>query len=89
MGVAEKIKEIQDEMARTQKNKATNSHIGRLKAKLAKLRSELLAPPKSKGKLPLDRFVCKILRQLTKHRFWQLFNKFFYSENPFLTNFFS
>lgn len=29
-------------MARTQKNKATNYHLGTLKAKLAKLRSELL-----------------------------------------------
>jgi uncharacterized protein len=41
MGVLEKIKEIEDEMARTQKNKATNYHLGTLKAKLAKLRSEL------------------------------------------------
>jgi small GTP-binding protein len=42
MGVLEKIKEIEDEMARTQKNKATNYHLGTLKAKIAKLRSELL-----------------------------------------------
>jgi len=42
MGVLEKIKEIEDEMARTQKNKATNYHLGTLKAKLARLRSELL-----------------------------------------------
>jgi hypothetical protein len=41
MGVLEKIKEIEAEMARTQKNKATNYHLGTLKAKLAKLRSEL------------------------------------------------
>mmetsp|Transcript_3101 Transcript_3101/g.4134 ORF Transcript_3101/g.4134 Transcript_3101/m.4134 type:complete len:420 (-) Transcript_3101:148-1407(-) len=42
MGVMEKIKEIEDEMSRTQKNKATNYHLGTLKAKLARLRSELL-----------------------------------------------
>ena len=29
-------------MARTQKNKATNYHLGTLKAKLAKLRNDLL-----------------------------------------------
>lgn len=34
--------EIEAEMARTQKNKATNYHLGTLKAKLAKLRNELL-----------------------------------------------
>jgi len=39
MGLTEKIKDIEDEMARTQKNKATEYHIGLLKAKLAKYRS--------------------------------------------------
>ena len=42
MGILERIKEIEDEMARTQKNKATNYHLGTLKAKLAKLRNDLL-----------------------------------------------
>ena len=42
--ILDKIKEIEAEMARTQKNKATNAHIGLLKAKLAKLRRELLVP---------------------------------------------
>ncbi|KAK9831969.1 hypothetical protein WJX81_004285 [Elliptochloris bilobata] len=46
MGILEKIKEIEAEMARTQKNKATEYHLGQLKAKLAKLRTELQAPPK-------------------------------------------
>jgi small GTP-binding protein len=37
-----KIKEIEAEYARTQKNKATEGHLGILKAKLSKLRRELL-----------------------------------------------
>ena len=44
MSVVERIKEIEAEMARTQKNKATAYHLGTLKAKLAKLRRELLTP---------------------------------------------
>ncbi|KAL3461526.1 P-loop containing nucleoside triphosphate hydrolase protein [Aspergillus heterothallicus] len=40
----EKIKQVEDEMARTQKNKATAYHLGQLKAKLAKLKRELLTP---------------------------------------------
>ena len=47
--VQRKIDEIEAEMARTQKNKATNYHIGTLKAKLAKLRSELLNGPGGKS----------------------------------------
>jgi len=39
MGIAEKIKEIEEEWAKTQKNKATEYHCGQLKARLAKLRS--------------------------------------------------
>eukprot|EP00163_Fabomonas_tropica_P027010 TRINITY_DN510_c0_g1_i3.p1 TRINITY_DN510_c0_g1~~TRINITY_DN510_c0_g1_i3.p1 ORF type:complete len:368 (+),score=123.64 TRINITY_DN510_c0_g1_i3:67-1170(+) len=49
MSLVQKIKEIEDEMARTQKNKATAAHLGLLKAKLAKYKRELLAPPKSGG----------------------------------------
>lgn len=48
MGIVEKIKEIEAEIARTQKNKATEHHLGGLKAKLAKLRTQLLEPT-SKG----------------------------------------
>lgn len=36
-------------MARTQKNKATNYHLGTLKAKLAKLRNDLLVEQKGSG----------------------------------------
>ncbi|CAE7901248.1 DRG1 [Symbiodinium sp. KB8] len=49
MGIVDKIKEIEAEMARTQKNKATEGHLGMLKAKLAKLRAELLEPAKGSG----------------------------------------
>jgi hypothetical protein len=42
--IQEKIAEIEAEMARTQKNKATSYHLGTLKAKIAKLRRELFAP---------------------------------------------
>ena len=40
MGIPEKIKSIQDEMAKTKINKATEHHIGLLKAKIAKLKRE-------------------------------------------------
>ena len=57
MGILEKIKEIgiqpiltqndplflEDEMARTQKNKATECHFGVMKARLAKLRQEVFS----------------------------------------------
>jgi len=44
MSTLQKIAEIESEMARTQKNKATSHHLGSLKAKLAKLRRELIEP---------------------------------------------
>ncbi|CAO4369578.1 unnamed protein product [Caenorhabditis nigoni] len=44
MSVLQKIADIEAEMARTQKNKATNAHLGILKAKLAKLRRDLITP---------------------------------------------
>ena len=50
MGITEKIKEIEEEIARTQKNKATEYHIGQLKAKLAKYRTQLLEPASKGGK---------------------------------------
>ena len=40
MGIPEKIQAIKDEMSRTQINKATEHHVGLLKAKLAKLKRE-------------------------------------------------
>ncbi|GFG36491.1 hypothetical protein Cfor_11829 [Coptotermes formosanus] len=63
MGILEKISEIEKEIARTQKNKGevrfrlelvrvatTEYHLGLLKAKLAKYRSQLLEPPKKSEK---------------------------------------
>lgn len=46
MSIVEKIKDIEKEIGRTQINKATMSHLCSLRARLAKLRTELLAPPK-------------------------------------------
>lgn len=49
MTTVEKIKAIEDEMAKTQKNKNTSFHLGQLKAKLAKLRRELLSDSTPSG----------------------------------------
>ncbi|KAH9050002.1 P-loop containing nucleoside triphosphate hydrolase protein [Lactarius hengduanensis] len=49
MTTVQKIKEIEDEMSKTQKNKATSYHLGQLKAKLAKLRRELISTPSGGG----------------------------------------
>ncbi len=38
MGIEERIREIEEEISKTKKNKATEKHLGLLKAKLAKLR---------------------------------------------------
>lgn len=46
MGLQDKLKELEDELARTQKNKATEYHIGIVKSKIAQLRRELLHPKK-------------------------------------------
>ena len=44
MSTSQKIAEIEAEMERNQKNKATSYHLGLLKAKLAKLKRELIDP---------------------------------------------
>ncbi|CAN6627570.1 ribosome-interacting GTPase 2 [Trichomonascus vanleenenianus] len=52
MGILEKIQQIQEELARTQKNKATEYHIGLLKGKLARYRQQLLEPPPGSSSSP-------------------------------------
>ena len=49
MTTAQKIAEIEAEMSRTQKNKATEGHLALLKTKLAKLKRELIEPSGGKG----------------------------------------
>lgn len=39
--IEDQIKEIEEEIFNTQKNKATEHHIGKLKAKIAKLKAQL------------------------------------------------
>ena len=59
-------------MARTQKNKATSGHLGMLKAKLAKLRRDLLEP---KGGGGAKGFVCNFFFFFF---FWLFFFFFFF-----------
>ena len=56
MGIPEKIKAIKDEIGRTQLNKATEHHIGILKAKIAKLKKEQEAVQIKKSSKKSDGF---------------------------------
>jgi len=49
MGIPEKIKQIEEEMRRTQVNKATERHLGVLKARLARLKRMLEEQASKKG----------------------------------------
>ncbi|KAL1928855.1 hypothetical protein VTP01DRAFT_2641 [Rhizomucor pusillus] len=49
MGILEKIADIETEIKRTQKNKATEYHLGLLKAKLAKYRAQLIEGSSTKS----------------------------------------
>ncbi len=59
MGIPEKIKAIQDEMAKTQINKATEHHLGLLRAKIAKLKKEQEFTKSKKGGAKSDGFDVK------------------------------
>lgn len=52
VNITEKIAQIQEELARTQKNKATEYHIGLLKGKLARYRQQLLEPAPGSSSQP-------------------------------------
>ena len=56
MGIPEKIKAIEDEMDRTQINKATEHHLGLLRAKIAKLKREQEEITEKKGGAKTDGF---------------------------------
>lgn len=49
MGLEEEIREIEEEIAETPKNKSTEEHLGRLKAKLSNLKEELQQRSSSSG----------------------------------------
>ncbi len=49
MGLHEDIQEVEEEIKKTPYNKATSHHIGKLKAKLARLRDEVVKKAASKG----------------------------------------
>lgn len=56
MSITQKIADIEAEMARTQRNKATEFHLGILKAKLAKLKREVIGGGKSSSSKPGEGF---------------------------------
>ena len=49
VSITDRIQAVQDELARTQKNKATEYHIGLLKGKLARFKQMLVEPPGGSG----------------------------------------
>jgi small GTP-binding protein len=49
MTIEEEVRAIQEEIDKTQKNKATEHHLGRLKAKMARLKDEMIKQAMAKG----------------------------------------
>ena len=74
--ILEKIADIEAEMARTQKNKATSAHLGLLKAKLAKLRRELITPKSQGGASEQGFEVAKVMRIRAFSKSFQSFPNF-------------
>ena len=50
MAIEDRIREIEEEIKKTSYNKATSHHIGKLKAKLSKLKEDALTRSSSGGK---------------------------------------
>ena len=75
--ILDKIADIENEMARTQKNKATAGHLGMLKAKLAKLRRELITPKSQGGATEQGFEVAKVLFKIFS-QFWRYYLPLFF-----------
>ena len=50
MAIEDRIRDIEEEIKKTPYNKATSHHIGKLKAKLSKLKEDALTRSSSGGK---------------------------------------
>ncbi|MGV8176695.1 MAG: OBG GTPase family GTP-binding protein [Candidatus Bilamarchaeaceae archaeon] len=49
MGIQERIRELEEEVKKTKYNKATQHHIGRIKARIAQLKMEMISPSRTKA----------------------------------------
>ena len=70
MSIEEKIKAIEEEIQKTPYNKATSHHIGKLKAKISKLKEEQIK--RSSGGSKVKDSTLKKVEML--QRFWLAFH---------------